>query len=89
MNRSVAYSLSLALSLALAGGLLAACGGGGGGGTVAPPDTGGVVPASATASPAAYVQYIGSLQDTESGLPLDTGDVVPPVTDSDAPIELS
>lgn len=65
---------------------LAACGGGG-----SSPDTPPVsneVPASATASPTAYSTYAGSLVKSETAEPLDTSKVVPPTSESAAPIDV-
>jgi hypothetical protein len=44
------------------------------------------VPASATASPLAYEQYVGSLAPTETGQPLDVSNVVPPTSETAAPM---
>jgi hypothetical protein len=44
------------------------------------------VPPSATASPASYSQFAGSLAKTETGLPLDVSQVVAPTSETEAPI---
>lgn len=74
------------LALCAAGALLAGCGGGGGGGDTPPAQ--GDVPASATASPAAYARFAAALPASETAEPLDLTGVVPPVSDTDEPIDV-
>jgi ABC-type glycerol-3-phosphate transport system substrate-binding protein len=66
---------------------LAACGGGSP--DEAQPSAPNEVPASATASPAAYSQYVGSLAKTETGLPLEVNKVVPPTSETALPLPVS
>ncbi len=44
------------------------------------------VPASATASPAAYTQFAATLPKSESDEPLDVRKVTPPTSESEAPL---
>jgi ABC-type glycerol-3-phosphate transport system substrate-binding protein len=69
--------------LALSAGL-AACGGGSSSGR--PPTATNEVPASATASPTAYSQYIGSLTKTETGRPLNVNRVEAPTSETELPL---
>jgi outer membrane biogenesis lipoprotein LolB len=71
--------------------LLTACGGGGG--DIAAEDesvsqAANEVPASATATATTYAIYAGSLALSETGAPMDIGKVVPPTSETDAPIEV-
>lgn len=63
---------------------LAGCGGSDDG-DAAPPAAVTEVPASATASPLAYTQYVGSLATSETGAPLDVSKVQPPTSETAAP----
>jgi ABC-type glycerol-3-phosphate transport system substrate-binding protein len=67
---------------------LSACGGGSGAPPAAAPASAGDVPASATASPAAYTQFVKSLPSDETGQPLDVQAVTPPTSETDAPVSL-
>lgn len=85
--------LALCAALMLAVGL-SACGGGDDAPTppptdpTPPPVATNEVPASATASVAAFGQYTGSLPASETAEPLDVDKVTPPVSDSDEPLDL-
>jgi ABC-type glycerol-3-phosphate transport system substrate-binding protein len=67
--------------------VLAGCGGGGDRPT--PPQADNEVPSSATASPAAYSNYAGSVPPSESSEPLKVDKVVPPTTESGDPIDVT
>jgi hypothetical protein len=58
--------------------------------TVPPPEgtpaqTGGEVPASATASTAAYVGFLNALPPSETDLPLGVNSVTPPTSETEEP----
>lgn len=74
-----------ASTLILATLALAACGGGGG--YEAPPATpaGNVVPPSATASVASFVNYVGTLPASEGADPVELQQLAPPTSESDDP----
>jgi hypothetical protein len=66
---------------------LAGCGGNGDDRhSAAMADTPGQVPASATASAAAFSAYVGGLSASDSAEPLTLTGLVPPVGDADEPI---
>jgi hypothetical protein len=67
--------------LALTAGLVAC-----GGGSTAEPPMQNEVPASATASPAAYSRYAGSVKPNETADPLLVDKVQPPTSETDEPI---
>lgn len=67
-------------------GLLTACGGGGG--DVVDAAQTNDVPASATASPAAYSHYVGSLAADDRADPLSVEHVVAPTSESADPISV-
>lgn len=73
--------LTCAVAL-LAAAVLAACGGGGSSGNT---EAGDKVPASATASTTAFVQFMASLAPSETAEPLDINDATPPTSDTDEP----
>lgn len=77
----------LAVSL-LAG--LSACGGGGGdGGNNGQANVdGSSVPASAVANTAAFVAYLNSLPQNDTGEPLNASSVTPPTNDTDEPTDV-
>ena len=56
---------------------------------VPPPVASNEVPASATASVAAYSQYAGAQAASEVIEPLDVDKVVPPTSESDEPIDVA
>ncbi len=64
--------------------LLAACGGGS-----HPIVDDRVVPASATASPAAFTSFVGGLTPDDEAEPLIVEDLQPPVSDEDEPLPVS
>ena len=47
------------------------------------------VPAGATASPEAFVQYLAALPPDDSGEPLDIDAVEPPVSDTTEPVDIN
>jgi hypothetical protein len=53
-----------------------------------PAQTGGEVPASATASTSAYVGFANSLPPSETDLPLGVNGVTPPTSETDEPAAL-
>jgi uncharacterized lipoprotein YmbA len=63
---------------------LAACGGG----SPAEPPAPNQVPASATASPAAYSHFAGSVKPSETADPLTVDKVQPPTSETDEPISV-
>jgi hypothetical protein len=71
------------LTMAVTGLLLVACGGSDGPGVDER-----LVPASATASPGAYTDYVGTRPADDTLEPLLLEGVVPPVTDSEEPLPL-
>ena len=78
--------LKTSLMLLGAAGVLAACGDSPPASVPAPLPASNAVPASATASPMAYVDYARSLAKSETQQPLDLTTVVtPPTTESGAP----
>jgi len=54
----------------------------------APPPATGDVPASAQASPTAWTTFVNSQAKTETGRPLDVTGVVPPFSESEAPLPI-
>jgi hypothetical protein len=74
---------TIALTTLLASVLLAACGGGN---DPLPPQAD--VPASATATPLAYAEFVGSRPADDVASPLQLQDVMPPVSDTDEPLPL-
>lgn len=85
MNRKH-IAAGTALSMLFAAALLAACGGGGGddhSGDSALPET---VPASATASPEAFTQYLAARTDDEQREPIVVDDLVPPTSETAEPL---
>lgn len=64
--------------------LLAACGGGS-----HPIVDDRVVPASATASPAAFTAFVGTLAPDDTAEPLIVEDLQPPVTDEEEPLPVN
>lgn len=80
-------AVALAIAVAAAAATLAGCGGGGGDTPPEPPPSN-TVPASATASSKAYTQYTASLAPTEVAEPLLVDHVMPPVSDSDEPLDV-
>lgn len=88
----------LAAALLSASALLAACGGGGDASPTASnppaptPTDAGTVPASATASPQAFVTYLATLPASDASAdtsdPLNLTTTMPPVTDTDEPLAL-
>ena len=79
------------MSVLLFGVGLAACGGGDDAAPppAPPPVVVDEVPASATASTAAYGQFAGSLAASETAEPLALDKVVPPTSETDEPIDLT
>ena len=74
--------LTLAAAFAAAG--LAGCGGGHDA-APAPPPAADEVPASATVSTAAFVDFTGSLAPSETQPPLDITTAVPPTSETEPP----
>ena len=68
---------------------LAACGGGSNSPEPVPPAAANEVPASATASVAAYSAYAGSMLPDESAAPLGMAKVTAPTSETDEPIEVN
>jgi hypothetical protein len=69
--------------------LLTACGGGNGddiAADIAEPQAANEVPASALATVTSFSEYTGSLALSESGTPMDVSKVVPPTSETAAPI---
>jgi hypothetical protein len=81
---------SKAAAAALLAATLAACGGGGGGGDAMepPPQANDEVPASAAASPKAWVQYAGTMKPSDSAEGLSLARVTPPTSETDEPIQI-
>lgn len=73
------------LGLLAAAGVLAACGDSPPASVPAPVPASNAVPASATASPMAYVDYANSLAKSETQPALDLTVVTPPTTESGVP----
>jgi hypothetical protein len=82
MNNHRLLPLALVLAATLAG-----CGGNDDGRVTEPAAN--EVPSSATASSAAYSEYAGSLAPSDNTEPLSVDKVVPPVSDTEAPIEVA
>lgn len=83
-------NIKIMLSVVTVAAGIAACGGGGGGGNgtlPSNPSTINEVPTSATASPTAYSRYVGSLADREDASPLGVQKVVPPISETEQPID--
>ncbi len=75
------------LMAALAAGMVAGCGGGHDDTPADPPATPtGAVPPGATASILAWVGYTGMLAASETAAPLNVDAVVPPTSETDAPL---
>lgn len=74
------------LMVAVAGGLLSACGGSSDDPPVAVDER--VVPASATASPTAYTDYVATRPLEDALEPLVVQAIVPPVSEEDEPLPL-
>ncbi len=74
-------------TIAIAGGLSACFGGGDVAST--PPVVETEVPASASASPEAYSRYAGSVAASETAEPLGVDAVVPPVSETAEPIDVT
>jgi hypothetical protein len=81
---------SYSLTAVLAASLLAACGGSSDSHTEpTDPQAGATVPASATASPQAFSQFVASLAENNQAEPLDLDAVQPPTSETEEPIDLS
>lgn len=79
----------LMMVLALSPLWLAACGGGDGAAPAPPPVATDAVPASALASPASLVSFVGLLPASETATPLEIDDqLAPPVSETDEPLLL-
>lgn len=80
-----------ALAAVAIAGLLSACGGGNDdnnsppGGTPPPPSATGDVPTSALATPESFTDYVGSLQLSDTGMPLNVTGANPPTTETGLP----
>jgi hypothetical protein len=72
--------------LSLAAGLCA-CGGGSADDVPSPASND--VPASATVSPTAYSQFVGSLVKTDTGQPLEVNQVIPPTSETAQPLPVT
>ena len=72
--------------LLLAGALLSACGGGSD--DMSTTAVSNEVPATATASIAAFASYAGALDASDAAEPLDVSSVTPPTSDTDEPVTL-
>ncbi len=70
---------------------LTACGGNDDEGYPAPPvaEAPGTLPASATATVAAFSNYLAALPASDSAEPLTLGGVVPPVSETDEPVPVA
>ena len=75
--------------IVIAGGLSACFGGGDEVPTPMPPLAEAEVPASASASPEAYSRYAGSVAASETAEPLGLDAVVPPVSETAEPIDVT
>ncbi|HEY1393941.1 MAG TPA: hypothetical protein VFV25_11220 [Methylibium sp.] len=81
--------MRIKLTLTAAAALLAGCGGGSDEALQPPQAAGDMVPSSATASVAAYVQYVGSLPASEAAEPLRLDSVVAaPISDNAEPFAI-
>lgn len=83
------------LAVAFATTLLVACGGDGSSDVPAPPPpappppVSNEVPGTALASPTAFSQYVGGLNNTDSGDEVDVQKATPPTSESDDPISVT
>lgn len=78
-------STSLLVAVGAATLVLSGCGGGGGDAPVVP-DT---VPASATASPEAFTQYVAMQPEDDQREPLRLDGLVPPTSETDEPVPVT